>query len=145
MKFGPKTSPFRKKIINQPSCNDRQTLFVIKHSQTMVLSAKYSAKNKQSESALDSNQNSVTDGNSVLCIIVTAVYELSSARAFKKNLRGGLYLRSPWGFCAPLIPENNSIISPNPRKKIPQLPESVFPLLPKIFKLIQLLPKSPKI
>ena len=31
------------------------------------------------------------------------------------------------------------------KKKLPQLPESILPLLPKSLKLIQLLPKSPKI
>ena len=49
------------------------------------------------------------------------------------------------GGCASLIPENNAFISPNPWKKVPQLPENIFPLLLKSFKLIQLLPKSPKI
>ena len=49
------------------------------------------------------------------------------------------------GVCAPLIPENNAFISPNPWKKVPELPEDIFPLLPKCLKLIQLLPKSPKI
>ena len=33
--------------------------------------------------------------------------------------------------CAPLIPENNALISQNPWKKIPRLPESIFPLLPR--------------
>ena len=37
----------------------------------------------------------------------------------------------PPGVCAPLIPENNALISPNPWKKIPQLPESILSLLPK--------------
>ena len=48
------------------------------------------------------------------------------------------------GVCAPLIPENNALISPTPWKKVPQLPENIFPWLPKSLKLIQLLPKSPK-
>ena len=51
----------------------------------------------------------------------------------------------PGGVCAPLIPENNTLISPTPWKKVTQLPENIFPLLPKSLKLIQLLPKSPKI
>ena len=49
------------------------------------------------------------------------------------------------GVCAPLIPENNALISPNHWKKIPQLPKSIFSLLPKSLKLIHLLPKSSKI
>ena len=33
---------------------------------------------------------------------------------------------APRGVCASLIPENNALISTNPSKKIPQLPESIF-------------------
>ena len=53
-------------------------------------------------------------------------------------------MRPPRGVCAPLIPENNALISPTPWKKVPKLPENIFPLLPISLKLIQLLPKSPK-
>ena len=38
--------------------------------------------------------------------------------------------RGGGGVCASLIPENNALISPNPWKKIPQLPESIFPFSP---------------
>ena len=54
----------------------------------------------------------------------------------------------PGRVCAVLIPENNAMISPNPRKKIPQLPESIF-LAPQILKIPNpqkykpILPKSP--
>ena len=51
---------------------------------------------------------------------------------------------APRGVCAPLIPENNALISPNLWKKIYQLPESNFPLLPKSLKIIQLLPNPQK-
>ena len=46
------------------------------------------------------------------------------------------------GVGVPLISENNALISLNPRKKIAQLPENTFPLLPKSLKFIQLLPKN---
>ena len=55
-----------------------------------------------------------------------------------------VYDRGPQGVCAPTIPENNALISPNPWKKIPQLPESIIPLLPKSLKLIQFLPNPQK-
>ena len=49
------------------------------------------------------------------------------------------------GVCTHLIPENNALISPNPWKKIPQLPESIFPLLPKSLKLMpSASPQNPK-
>ena len=48
--------------------------------------------------------------------------------------------------CAPLIPEIMHWSPKIPeRKLITQFPESIFPLLPKALKLIQLLPKSTKI
>ena len=39
------------------------------------------------------------------------------------------------GVCAPLIPENNALTSPNPLKKIPQLHESIFSFARQILKL----------
>ena len=54
-------------------------------------------------------------------------------------------MSSRQGVCAPLIPENDVLISQNPCKKISQLPESIFHLLPKSLKLIQLPPNSQKV
>ena len=59
----------------------------------------------------------------------------------RRNLWGP---RGGGGVCAPLIPENNALIFPTPWKKVPQLPENIFPLLPKSLKLIQLLPNPQK-
>ena len=43
------------------------------------------------------------------------------------------------------LPLSLKIMQGSPQKKIPQLPESIFPLLPKSLKSIQLLPKPPNI
>ena len=50
----------------------------------------------------------------------------------------------PQGVCAPLIHENNALISPYPWKKIPQLPESIFALFPKIFNFNSASPQIPQ-
>ena len=53
-------------------------------------------------------------------------------------------MKSPRGNLCSLDPENNALISPNPFKKIPQLPESIFPLLHKSLKINSASPQIPK-
>ena len=65
---------------------------------------------------------------------------IKHAHKIMKRETYGICMRPP-GVCAPLIPENNALISPNPWKKIPQLP---LTSLLKILKINSASPQIPK-